>query len=314
MRALASDALRAPPRLMELPVPIPGPQELQIRVEAAGVNPIDAKILNGLLEGRPHVFPVVAGVDGAGTVAQVGQSVSNFAVGDSVFGSFLHDPVGVGTYAEYSTALDGGAVAKIPPGLSAVEAAAVPTAGMAALASLEELDLPRGASLAVVGASGGVGSFATQLAAARGLRVVAIARSSSRERLLGYGVSETVDPEAGDVTDGLRRAVPDGLDGLLDLMSDRESFARLASFVRPGGAAASTRYVGPVAELPRRGVRAFDVDLQPSAALLGRLVDDLQRYRLRIPVARTVALSEAADALRAFTSGRSVGKVVIVPG
>lgn len=314
MRAVAAERLHAPPRLMELPVPSPGPKELLVRVTAAGVNPIDAKILNGLLEGRPHVFPVVAGVDGAGTVAKVGASVTRFAPGDSVFGSFLHDPVGVGTYAEYSTALESGAVVKIPPGLSEVEAAALPTAGMAALTSLEALDLPRGAALAVVGASGGVGSFATQLAVARGLRVTAVARSTSRERLLGYGVVETVDPEEADLLDGLRRAVPDGLDGLLDLMSDRGTLARLASLVRSGGAVATTRYVAPVAELEARGVRAYDVDLQPSAGLLERLVDAVRRFGLRIPVARTIPLTQAADALQSFSGGRSLGKVVVVLG
>ncbi|MGP8158460.1 MAG: NADP-dependent oxidoreductase [Thermoplasmata archaeon] len=312
MQAAAVSRFRNPIELMELPSPVVGRAEVVVRVEFAGMNPLDWKIAEGMYEGnRPHVFPLVLGVDASGTVEAVGPAVERFRVGDRIFGQFLHDPVGTGTYAELAPVPEAGSVIRLPAGITAEEAAALPTAGMTALASLDSLALPVGASLAIVGASGGVGSFATELAAARGLKVTAIARANSAARLRSLGAETVVDPSSEDPPAAIARAHPSGLDGLLDAMSDRTGFAQWAALVRRGGVAATTTFSADVEALQRAGIRGFNVDLQPTTVLLERLAQDVVEHHLTIPLERRVRLPEAPAALAELKAGRARGKTVV---
>ncbi len=301
-------AFREPPALLELPDPSPSDGEIRVRLEAAGVNPFDWKIADGILKDhRPHVFPLILGVDGAGTVGAAGSKVRRFRVGDRVFGQFLHDPIGRGTYAEQVAVPETNALVRIPPALSSLEAAALPTAGMTALDSLDKIGLSPGMSLLVVGASGGVGSFVVPLAVAAGIRVVAIARSSSHARLRSLGAIETVDAAGGDPVGELRARHPAGLDGLLDVVSDAATFARWAGLVRPGGAVASTVYAAGTTP----GVRSINVDLTPSAPLLDRLTGAVAAGKVRPPIERTISLADAPSAVADGRAGRLAGKTVI---
>lgn len=166
MWAIAAGEFGGPLRSMELPEPSPGPGELKVRVLAAGVNPFDRKVVDGMMrDSMPHVFPLVPGTDGAGEV--VGS-------GERIFGTFFHKPVGVGTFAEYVTVPSTNALAPLPDGLDPAVAAALPTAGMTALQLFDRL--ADADSVLVVGARGGVGSFLTQLL---GDRAIPIGRGDS---------------------------------------------------------------------------------------------------------------------------------------
>ena len=312
MRAVAVDRFGGEPRVVDLPVPVAGPGEVLVRVAAAGVNPYDAKVGDGILEGRPHVFPLVLGVDGAGTVEACGPGVTRFVRGDPIFGQFLHDPVGGGTYAEYALVPERLGVTKVPRELSLVEAAALPTSGMTALAALDALDLRPGDSLAIVGASGGIGSIAIPLAAGRRASVVAFARPASAARLRALGAAETIDSAPDGLPGRLRQRFPRGVDALLDLMSAPPRFAELSSSVRPGGIAASTVFAADPPGAGPGGVRRINLSMQPSAALLDRLVEEVVSRRIPVPLERTVSLDGAVEALREVKSGRGVGKTVIV--
>jgi NADPH:quinone reductase len=312
MRAVAVARFRETPTLMELPRPVPGAGEVLVRVRYAGVNPFDLKIADGILDGsRPHVFPLVLGVDAAGTVEEVGSGAGRFQVGDQILGQFLHNPVGTGTYAEWAPVPENIGVGTVPVGMPLDQAAALPTAGMTALAALEMLALPSGADLVIVGASGGVGSFATALAASRGLRVVAVARASSAARLRSLGADEVVDPSSGDAKDAVRQAHRSGVDGLLDVMSDAKAFAEWTTLVRRGGAAATSVYVANADTLAREGLRGGNLDLQPSAALLARLFRAVVEGHLPVPLERRISLTEAAGVLAEMKAGRASGKTVI---
>jgi len=312
MRAVAVSRFRAPPELMDLPVPTVGAGELLVRVKFAGINPFDAKIADGILEGsRPHRFPLVLGVDASGTVEAVGPGVQRFRVGDRVLGEFLHDPVGTGTYEEFASVPEGLALVRAPEELPLAEAAALPMAGMTALASLDALALSPGTTLVIVGASGGVGSFATELAAARGIRVTAVARASSTTRLRALGADRIVDPTTEDPLAALARDNPAKVEGLLDLSSDGPSFARYAGVVRRGGRAVSTTFSADVAGLEVSGVRGTNLNLQPTAEALNRLVREILDRRLKVPLERRVPLKEAASALADLKAGRGRGKTVI---
>jgi NADPH:quinone reductase len=310
MRAVAVRAFRSPPELMDLPRPTPRAGEVGVRLGAAGMNPFDAKIADGILEGRrPHQFPLVLGTDGAGVVDSVGPSVTRFRVGDRVFGQFLHDPIGIGTYSEYSSAPETIGIARVPSGLSIVEAAALPTAGMTALHALDLLAVGRDQTLLIIGASGGVGSFATELAAASGVRVVAAVRAEAAERARSAGARDTVEVGP-DLADSVRRLAPVGVDGLLDLMNRTEAFESLSSLVRPEGRAATTVYAAR-AERGPSGARLINIDLQPSAPLLERLATSVLEHHLPIPVERRVDLASAPEALAELRAGRGRGKTVI---
>lgn len=312
MRAVAVAAFGEEPRVMDLPQPKPGSGELLVHVRAAGVNPLDFKIASGRFRGAHEVFPLILGSDAAGTVEAVGPLVQRFKVGDRVFGQFLHDPFGTGTYAEYVLVPENIGISRIPEGLSDPEAAALPTAGMTALVALDALAPPPGSIFVVVGASGGVGSFAVQLASARQVRVIAVARASSRDRLMKLGASDVVDISSPDWTEGVRALAPHGADAALDLMSDPPGFLRTASVVRAGGRAGSTIRAGPAGGTSPGGVQTMNINLAASSSLLERLVQEVVEKRLAIPIERTVSLEDAPAALAEIQAGKASGKVVIL--
>lgn len=297
---------------MELSPPTPERGELLVRVSAAGVNPYDLKIAEGALDGvMPHRFPLVLGIDGAGKVAAVGPGVTRFSVGDRVFGQFLHAPVGTGTYCELTTVPETIGVSKIPPRLGDAEAAALPTAGMTALYAIESLGLAKGENLFIVGASGGVGSFAVQLAASRGIRVVAVARGASVDYVRGLGALEVLPRELPDSLDRIRSGHPSGVDALLDLASDARRIGTFARLVRDGGVVASTTGAAPAEGPSGRSVRTLNVNLTASSSLLDRLLNEVAQGHVRVPIGSTLPLAEASVAWESIRSGASQGKTVL---
>jgi NADPH:quinone reductase-like Zn-dependent oxidoreductase len=312
MRAVAVRKFRAPPELMDLPPPKPAAGELLVRLDAASVNPFDWKIIDGILDGvMPHTFPLVLGIDGAGVVESTGANVARFRPGDLVFGQFTHPPIGIGTYAEYATVPELLGIAKVPAGLTPVEAAAIPTAGMTAMVLLDALGLAKGQRLLIVGATGGIGSFAIPLAVARGARVIAVTQSSKAAYLRARGASEIIDRSRGSVLDQVRSSHPEGVDALLMLAGDPAAFAANSTLVRDGGVAAT-----PVSGLfgekpPGQRIRFVATSMTPSALLLDRVTTEILSGKLPIPVETIVPLEKAPDALADSRTGNSLGKTCI---
>ncbi|HEX6342222.1 NADP-dependent oxidoreductase [Umezawaea sp.] len=280
---------------------VPGRGEVLIRVDVAGVNPLDHLLRSGLVPGldggRP--FPLVLGMEAAGTVLALGEDVDGLEVGDAVFGFAL---TGGGTYAE-TTVLSAPNTARIPAGLSATAAATLPVAGTTAVDALDQLGLPAGATILVNGVGGGVGAAVARLAASRGLRVIGTGSTAKREHAEAVGV-RFVDYTAEDVVAAVRELVPDGVDGIVDLA---------------GGT--SLRTVAPLARDPRTVISAGDVSVPD---LGGRFVErrldreNLERAaRLALdgvlaPVITAVhPLSDAPAALATVENGHTSGKVVI---
>ncbi|MCS7480792.1 NADP-dependent oxidoreductase [Umezawaea endophytica] len=283
------------------PDPVPGRGEVLVRVDVAGVNPLDHLLRQGLVPGldggRP--FPRVLGMEAAGTVLALGEDVDGLEVGDAVFGFAL---TGGGTYAE-TTVLSAPNTARIPAGLSATVAATLPVAGSTAVDALDQLGLPAGATILVNGVGGGVGLAVARLAASRGLRVVGTGSTAKREQAEAVGV-RFIDYTAEDVVAVARELVPDGFDGVVDLA---------------GGA--SLRTVAPLARDPRDVIAVGDMSVPE---LGGRFVErrldreNLERSaRLALegvlaPVITAVhALSDAPAALATVENGHTSGKVVI---
>src|SRR4051794_25214301 len=174
MRAIALNEPDTQPALLEdLPEPTPADNEVLVRVHASSVNPVDGSIAAGLLAGMgvEYEYPVTLGRDYAGTVEQTGPAVSGFKAGDPVFGFLLHaNPTARdGAWAELITVTEELSIAPVPDGVDLAVAGAAPLAGITAITAIDALNLSPGDVLLVAGATGGVGSFAVQLAA-RGRR------------------------------------------------------------------------------------------------------------------------------------------------
>jgi NADPH:quinone reductase-like Zn-dependent oxidoreductase len=277
------------------------------------MNPMDPWLASGAWKPMPAVFPMVLGADGAGVVEKLGESTSRYSVGDDLFGQLLIAPLGsAGTYAEYVAVSEDAPLARTPSGLDDFVAAALPTAGGAGLALVDQLEPLADKTVLIVGAGGGVGSFATQFAANAGGNVIANVRTDDAERMRGYGAKETIDRRAVALRAAVRQAHPDGVDVLIDLVdADAAGFAALASLVRPGGTAMSTNYVADEASLSVSGVTGINFALPMSSELLERLAEAVLDGRVVPPPITRIPLEEVPAALNPAQALQARGKTVI---
>jgi NADPH:quinone reductase-like Zn-dependent oxidoreductase len=294
--------------LLELDPPPVAPDGVLVRVHAAGVNPVDAKIRGGYMaKSLPFHFPVILGWDAAGVVEQAGPAVTWFKPGDKVYGYIRRHHLQFGTYAEYATAPEG-FWAHIPPELSFEEAAALPTPALAAHQTLEALGLRAGESLFLVGGAGGVGHLAVQLANARGARVVATASEPNHAFLRELG-AEPLDYRDGDVPERARDLLADsGADAAFDLFGG-ETREQAFAVLRQGGRLVSIARPPPE---PREGYEVHYIFVRPSGYDLGEYVTPLvAEGRLRPHVEATYPLERAAEAHERLEGGHVRGKLVL---
>ena len=309
MRAITVNEYGAAPALTEVPDPHPGPGQVLIRVEAAGMNPMDRSMAAGAWKDQmPGSFPFVLGADLAGVVEAVGEGAGRFRPGEEVFGQLLIAPLGsAGTYAEYVAVTEDAPLARLPEGLDPTIAAALPTAGVTALEIVESLGQPTGKTVLMVGAAGGVGSFAMQLAAQAGAHVIAVARADAAVRMRTYGAVEVVDHTAVSVPDAVTQTHPDGIDVLVDVASDADGFATLAALVRPGGTALTTRYVADTEALASRGVAGVNFRVVMSSETLERLADRVVTGTIVVPPITLIKLDDVPTLnANAHTDGKTV--------
>src|SRR3954467_6038224 len=236
MRAIVIDEWGGRDRLRPADVDPPpvAPDGILVRVRAAGVNPVDAKIRGGYMAERlPFHFPLIPGWDVAGVVEQAGAAVTSFRPGDEVYGYIRRHHLQFGTYAEYATATDTFFAPK-PPELSFEEAAALPLSGLTAHQSLETVGVRGGETLVLAGGAGGVGHLAVQLGVARGARVIATASARNQEFLRELG-AEPLDYAAGDVPARIRELTRGaGADAALDLFGGERRQEAYAALRRGG--------------------------------------------------------------------------------
>ncbi|MGI5142244.1 MULTISPECIES: NADP-dependent oxidoreductase [unclassified Streptomyces] len=304
MRAIVANRYGGPETLetAEVDDPKVGPDSVLVRVKAAGVNPVDWKIVAGFLDPIMYVhFPLVPGWDVSGVVEAVGLDAPEYSVGDEVFGYVRKDEVQHGTYAQL-VAAPVRTLALKPASLSWQEAAGVPLAGLTAWQSLARVAVAAGDTVLVHAAAGGVGSFAVQIAVARGARVIGTAGEHNHDFLRSLGAEPVTYGEG--LADRVRQLAPEGIDAAVDyvgggtvavsqeLLKDRSRVASIAD-----------------AEVKQRGghhvwVRSDSADL----TALARLAD---AGKLTVHVERALPLAEAAEAFRLSKTGRTRGKIVL---
>ena len=305
MKAVAIDQFDTDPAVHDLPAPEPEEGQIVVDVEHSSVNGMDLATCNGMVQHMmPYEFPIILGRDFSGTVARVGPGVTDLVRGDRVFGMLLSYPLHEGTWAEQAVVPVSSAV-KRPEQLSAPDAGALGLAGGAARSAVDALALAGGESVLIVGATGGVGSYAVQMAKALGATVVATAAADEVGFVTDLGADQTVD-HTGDLAGAVRALYPNGVDCAIHLVGDP---AAVADLLAPGGKLASTLGAGPDA-VQGRDVLAIPVMTIPNPELLGALASAVVEGVLRVPVTRTYSLDQAQQALEQFGAG-SLGKLAI---
>jgi NADPH:quinone reductase-like Zn-dependent oxidoreductase len=310
MKAVIADRPGAPGVVHDVEVPIIQPDEMLVRVHAASVNPIDWKRRDGAY--GPSGFPMILGQDYAGIVQVVGDEIRDFAQGDRVFGVAPR-----GAYAEFLAAKVPGPIAKIPDTLDDARAAALPTAGLTALAAVEEAGLRAGQTVLILGATGGVGGFASQIARARGAEVIATAHSGKEDVALAFGAREVHAYDRGDLLEELARTHPDGVDAIIDMVSDRATLQRLASALKRGGHVVSTIGAADREWFQPRQQHAINLVSSQSPLYstegLEKLAALVVSGKVRVKLGTEAPFAQAEHVLEESKAGHIDGKAVLTP-
>lgn len=292
--------------LIDEPAGEPGPGQVRIAVRAAGVNPIDYKVYSGMMGSDSASLPRHLGSEVSGVIEAVGPDVDSVQVGDEI----IAYPA-PGAYAEH-VVVDASALVAKPENLAWEAAAGLLLTGATAVHALVVADVGRGDTVLIHGASGGVGLMAVQLAASRGATVIATASPAKHELLKSYGA---VPVAYGDgLADRVRAAALGGIDAALDLVGsdeavevslelvgDRDRIVTIAAFGRAANDGIKLIGGGPGAD-PGTDIRN---------AARAQLADAVRAGDLRVLIARTYPLADAADAHRELMTGHTAGKIAL---
>jgi NADPH:quinone reductase-like Zn-dependent oxidoreductase len=280
-----------------------GPGQVLIEVRAAGVNPVDWKIMAGGLDGMMDtVFPVIPGWDVAGVVRGAGPDTPEFTAGDEVMAYARKDAVQAGTFAQL-VSVSARDVARKPAALDWAQAGGLPLAGLTALRSLDALRIGSRDVLLVHAAAGGVGSMAVQIGRARGARVIGTASERNHDYLRSLGAEPVAYGEG--LVEQVRALAPDGVTTVLDCVGGQ--METTLAVLAEGGRHVSI--ADPAAA--QHGGRWIWV--RPDGAGLAELGYLADRGLLKVEVAQTFPLSEVAAAFDLSRTGGVRGKLVIVP-
>ncbi len=301
--------------------PAPQAGEVLVKVAAAGID----RGTWHLMTGRPYLMRLmgfgfwapknpVAGLDFAGTVVEVGPQVTRFAVGDLVFG------IGQGTFAEYARARED-KLARVPQGLALEQAAVLAVSGSTALQALDAANVKAGERVLVIGASGGVGTYAVQIAKALGAEVTGVCSASKRELVRSLGAEHVIDYRAQDFADGtrtydvvldiagntpiarLRRCMTET--GRLVFIGNEHGGDFTAGFERQIYASLLARFVKQ---------RFLMLMVREHFSSFERLAELCAKGQIRAAIDRQITLAEVPNALRELEAGRVSGKIAVLVG
>lgn len=287
-----------------VPRPVPQPDEVLVQVRAAGINPGETKILNGMFKDRwPSTFPSGQGSDFAGVVTMAGADARGFGPGDEVFGY-------VDTRSSHAAfvAVPVTQIARKPPGLGWEEAGALGVVGRTAVASVRSLGLSANEGVAVSAAAGGVGALAVQLLVRAGVTVLAIAGPSNDAWLSAHGAVPV--NHGPDLARRLAAASPVGrIDAFLDLFG--APYVELA-IGEIGVAPSRVDTIIDFAGAARLGAKT-EGSANAGIEALSDLAALIEQGAVELPIAKAYPLAEVRDAFRELKSGHTRGKIVLVP-
>ena len=288
--------------VVEVPRPVPGPGQVLVQVKAAGINPGEAKIREGLLAAQwPATFPSGQGSDLAGIVAETGPDVTGFSPGDDVIG-FTDNRA---SQAEFVLA-EARNLTQKPAAVPWEAAGALFVAGATAWAAVRAVTLAEGDTVVVAGAAGGVGSIAVQLARRAGATVIGLASEANHEWLRSHGVIP-VTYEAG-VEDRIRHAAGT-VDAFIDTVGGDYVQIALDLGVKPS----RIDTIANFGAVEKFGVKGDASAVGASAQVLAELAGLIAAGELEIPIAAAYPLDQVRDAFRRLAQGHLLGKIVLIP-
>jgi NADPH:quinone reductase-like Zn-dependent oxidoreductase len=282
----------------EIPIPHPGPGQVLVKVAGSGVNPIDWKLREGHV-GRNVPLPATMSREFSGTVERLGDGVSDLAIGDEVYG------IADGSCAEYVVS-EASATGLKPPSMDLADAAAVPLAGMTAYQALfDTADIKAGHRVVITAASGGVGTFAIQLAKWKGAYVIASTSAKNAHLAQELGADEIVDYAIANFED-----VVQDVDMVLDALGGDTAVKSLKA-LKPGGIVVSLASEAPSEQAAAAGKRAVHIMMQPKRHDLDHLSALIQDLLVRPVIDTVVRFDEAIAAEKESQGGHVVGKIVV---
>jgi len=304
MQAVVAHEYGAPDvlKLEQVPRPEPNDDEALVRVIASSVNPSDPLTLNGKYakEFGTHL-PLIPGYDIAGVVQKIGAHIRKLKVGDAVYGY----PTFGGGWADYVAVKEWEVAAK-PKSLNFVEAAAVPMGALTAWQALVDVaKLQPGQTILIHGGSGGVGSFAVQIAKARGARVIATASTANQELLKQLGADVQVDYTKTKFEDAAKN-----VDAVLDPVG-KETLSRSYGVVKKGGIVMSLVARPDPAELQKHEIRGAGISVHPNTADLTEIAQLVDAGKIKPVVAEVLPVNDAVKAQQQAATHHTRGKVVL---
>ncbi len=312
MKAALYDQFDGPSKVKSGTIELPELKEgeVLIKIKAAGVNPVDTVITKGYYKNMmPHSFPIIPGWDMAGVIEARGHAARRFEVGDEVYAYARRPEVKWGTFAEYIIIPDS-YLSKRPKNVSMEEAAGIPLAGLTAYQSLFKAGkLAKGQKLLILGASGGVGSFAIQLAKTKGAEVIGVASSKNHDYTRSLGADHTIDYKDQDIGEAVKQIFPEGVDLIFDCTSG-ESLQQSLKCLKAEGKLVSILNQGD--DLDPKIDHEF-VFVEPNALQLDHLSELVDQGKVKVNVGQTFSLDETAKALEQIETLHTTGKIVIVP-
>jgi len=287
-------------KVVDVPTPAPGPGQVLVQVKAAGINPGEAKIREGLLHSRwPATFPSGQGSDLAGVVAATGAGVTGFATGDEVIGYTDNRA----SQAEYVVVEEQNLTAK-PAGVPWEVAGALNVVGATAYAAVRAVALTKGDTVVVSGAAGGVGSLAVQLARRAGATVIGLASPANHDWLAGHGV---IPVAYGDGVDDRIRQAAGKVDAFIDTFGPDYVQLALELGVEPS----RIDTIADFGAVAKYGVKGDGNAVGASASTLAELAALIADGQLEVPIAATCPLGQVQEAYRQLASGHIRGKIVL---
>jgi len=289
-------------KVVDVPQPVPGAGEVLVQVKAAGINPGEAKIRDGLLDAMwPATFPSGQGSDLAGIVAETGAGVTDVSAGDEVIGWTDNRA----SQAEYAVVEEQHLTAK-PAGVPWEAAGALFVAGATAYAAVRAVSLTQGDTLVVSGAAGGVGVLTVQLARRAGATVIGLASETHHSWLAGHGV---IPVTYGDgVADRIRQAA-----GRVDAFVDTFGAGYVELALELGVEPSRIDTIANFQAVEKFGVKAEGNAAGASAGVLAELAGLIAAGQLEVPIAATFPLDRVQDAYRELADGHTLGKIVLLP-
>jgi len=291
--------------LGQLDKPTYGSTQVLIKVAAAGVNPVDFHVRNGMLQDSDtHTLPLVLGWDAAGTVAEIGEDVENLKIGDEIF---VFSPISLqGTYAEY-LAVDANLVVVKPKNLNMAESAGVPLAAVTAWQGLiQDGQLKKGQTVLVLGGSGGVGGFAIQIAKSIGAHVITTASAKNEAYVKSLGADEFINYKETEFDDVVKN-----VDLVLVTTNGDDVVARSLNITKKGGHVVSTLDDIDAETVKESAVNFSRMWVQPNGDDLTAIRDLIEQGDISVKIDSIYPLEKTNEAILKSESQRAVGKIIV---